>query len=154
MVDALGRKSRNKVDPRRSPTRSNTPLVCESVSGKWMHRERDGASISIRSASCPGNLNLNANERSMCSRLIGFFRVARQHTWTGKAPVLRYLAISARTRMYQYSRSDGSFVGLGLTYSGSVVFVVQVVLTRFAWWNMYLSLRFQHNTQFKCKKIR
>ena len=65
-------------------------------------------------------------------------------TWTGKASVLRNLDISARTRMYQYSRRDGLFVGLGLTYMGSVVLVAQAVLMRLAWWNMYLSLESQH----------
>lgn len=50
-------------------------------------------------------------------------------------------AISATTRIYQYSMRDPLFVGVGLTYIGSVELVAQVVLMTFAWWNMYLSLR-------------
>lgn len=67
--------------------------------------------------------------------VLGDFR-----TWTGKAPRLTYLAISPRTRMYQYSRSEGLFVGLGLTYIGLLGFAAQLVLMTLAWWNMYLSL--------------
>ena len=55
--------------------------------------------------------------------------------------MLRYVASSARTRMYQYSRSDGLLVGRGVTYKGSLGSFVQVVLITFAWWNMYLSLQ-------------
>lgn len=75
------------------------------------------------------------------------------HTWTGKASVLTNFAISAITRRYQYSRSDGSFVGLGLTYIGSVSLVAHVVLMRLAWWNMYLSLHCQHAIQLNRKTV-
>lgn len=54
-------------------------------------------------------------------------------TWTGKDPVLMNFAISATTRMYQYSMRDALLVGVGLTYIGSVVLVAQVVLITFAW---------------------
>lgn len=59
--------------------------------------------------------------------------------------MLRYVASSLRTRMYQYSRSDGLFAGLGVTYKGSFGSFVHAVLITFAWWNMYLSL--QQNKQ-------
>lgn len=60
--------------------------------------------------------------------VLGEFR-----TWTGKLAMFKYLAISPKTRMYQYSRSEGLFVGLGLTYIGSFGSDAHSVLTMLAW---------------------
>ena len=58
--------------------------------------------------------------------------------------MLRNCAISASTRMYQYSSSDGLFVGLGLTYMGSVELVAHVVLITLAWLMLALLLALSH----------
>lgn len=63
-------------------------------------------------------------------------------TLMGKTAVLMNLAIWARTRWYQYSRSEGLSDGSGFTARVGVS--GHGVLTTLAWWNMYLSLQERH----------